>query len=83
MSAVGASSAELARGTGCAERYVGEWLDHHVVAGILKVDDPGVDPTLRSYSLPDAHAEVLLNKESLAYAGALAKAMVVFARAVD
>ncbi|MGH2694786.1 MAG: SAM-dependent methyltransferase [Actinomycetota bacterium] len=77
------TSGELAQQTGCSERYVREWLEHQASTGILEVDDAGNDADRRRYSLPDAHAEVLLNKDSLAYGGALAKLPVVLGRAVE
>src|SRR5207248_9542869 len=37
------SAAELAARTGCAERYLREWLQHQAVAGLPTAD--GADPT--------------------------------------
>ena len=35
---------DLATRTGCAERYVREWLEQQAVAGFLTVDAPDADP---------------------------------------
>lgn len=51
--------AELAGRAGIAERYAREWLEQQAVAGILEVADG------RRFSLPDDHAEVLLDPDSL------------------
>ncbi len=57
---------ELAKAAGVAERYAREWLEQQAVAGILQVDG-ATDEALRTYTLPVAHAEVLLDVRSLAY----------------
>jgi SAM-dependent methyltransferase len=67
-----ASAPELAAATGTDPRYAREWLEHQAVGSLLDVDDVDAGPDERRYSLPDAHAEVLLNRDSLAYAGPLA-----------
>jgi SAM-dependent methyltransferase len=56
---------ELAVRAGVAERYAREWLEQQAVSGILDVDGVG-SPDPR-FSLPAAHAEVLLDADSLAY----------------
>jgi 2-polyprenyl-3-methyl-5-hydroxy-6-metoxy-1,4-benzoquinol methylase len=61
------TSPELAACTGVAERYAREWLEQQAVAGILTVDDVAAPPQARRYTLPEGHAEVLLDCESLAY----------------
>jgi 2-polyprenyl-3-methyl-5-hydroxy-6-metoxy-1,4-benzoquinol methylase len=48
-------------------RYAQEWLEQQTVTGILAVDDAGLGPAERRYSLPPAQAEVLLDPDSLAY----------------
>lgn len=64
------TSDELARRTGTDERYVREWLEQQAVTGFLTVgDDTGGDG--RRYAMPAAHAEVLVNRDSPAYLGAL------------
>jgi SAM-dependent methyltransferase len=71
-----ATSAELARRAGIDERYAREWLEQQAVSEIVEVPDPDPDPLTRRYALPEAHAEVLLEQESLNFAGALARAIV-------
>jgi 2-polyprenyl-3-methyl-5-hydroxy-6-metoxy-1,4-benzoquinol methylase len=66
------TSAELAGLAGTNERYTREWLEHQAVGGILEVNADG-DAAERRYSLPAAHAEVLLDKESLSYLGYTAR----------
>jgi 2-polyprenyl-3-methyl-5-hydroxy-6-metoxy-1,4-benzoquinol methylase len=73
----GASTpAELAGATGTDERYLREWLEQQAVAGILEVDDAGAEPGARRYSLPEGHAEVLTDRDSLNYMAAFARMMV-------
>jgi SAM-dependent methyltransferase len=73
------TAAELAAATGTDERYAREWLEQQAVAGILEVDDVGAAPAERRFSLPDAHAEALGDRESLAYVTPLARFGVAFA----
>jgi SAM-dependent methyltransferase len=61
------TSEELAVATGTHERYAREWLEQQTMAGILEVDDPSASPTDRQFWLPDGHAEVLTDRESLNY----------------
>ena len=63
--------AELSRRTGTDERYVREWLEQQAVTAIVTVADPAAPPSERRYSLPPAHAEVLVDRTSPAYLGAL------------
>jgi 2-polyprenyl-3-methyl-5-hydroxy-6-metoxy-1,4-benzoquinol methylase len=59
--------AEAAAHVDAHPRYVQEWLEQQTVAGITTVDDPSASAHERRYSLPDAHAEVLCNRDSLSY----------------
>jgi 2-polyprenyl-3-methyl-5-hydroxy-6-metoxy-1,4-benzoquinol methylase len=62
-----ATPAELSERAGIHERYASEWLEQQTVAGVLK-SDGGV------FSLPNAHAHVLLDDDSeacLKVAGAI------------
>ncbi|MGH3023142.1 MAG: class I SAM-dependent methyltransferase [Gaiellaceae bacterium] len=74
-----ATSAELAAATGTDERYVREWLEQQAVAGILEVDDVDADPGERRFGISAAHAEVLIDRESLAHLTPLARLGVSFA----
>ena len=63
--------ADLARRSGTDQRYVREWMEQQAVTAILTVTDAPAAAGERHYALPSAHAEVLLNRESPAYLGAL------------
>ena len=54
-----ATPEELAARTGIDPRYAREWLEQQAVGGMLVVDDG------RRFSLPTAHAAVLVDPESL------------------
>ncbi|MDX6210849.1 MAG: hypothetical protein QOE24_3240 [Frankiales bacterium] len=56
--------AEVAEATGTVERYVREWLEQQAVAGVLDVEDPSLTPAARRFSMPNAHAHVLLDDDS-------------------
>ena len=64
--------AELAELAGIDARYAREWLEQQAVAGLLDVEDAGQDAASRRYRLPDAHADVLLDADHPAHAGAAA-----------
>jgi SAM-dependent methyltransferase len=53
------SSKELARRTGCAERYVREWLNAQAAGGYLRFH-----ALSQTYELPPEHAMVLANEDS-------------------
>jgi hypothetical protein len=71
---------ELAAVTDTHERYAREWLEQQAVSGLLEVQDGHVEPEGRRYWLPDAHAEVLLERDSLYYMTPLAQQLVGTAR---
>ncbi|MDQ6692013.1 MAG: SAM-dependent methyltransferase, partial [Candidatus Dormibacteraeota bacterium] len=71
-----AISAELAGRTATVERYVREWLEQQAVTGILEVENPTGDGASRRYSLPAAHAEVLLDADSLNFMGPFPQQMI-------
>ncbi|MDQ3411192.1 MAG: methyltransferase domain-containing protein, partial [Chloroflexota bacterium] len=60
-----ATSDELARRTGTAERYAREWLEQQAVTGILTVENPAAAPLDRRYHLPDGYEAVLVDPDSL------------------
>ena len=66
------TSPELSSRTDTHERYVREWLEQQAVAGILEVEDAKAASTARRYSLSAAHAEVLVDRDSLNYLTPLA-----------
>jgi 2-polyprenyl-3-methyl-5-hydroxy-6-metoxy-1,4-benzoquinol methylase len=78
-----ATSAQLADRTGTHERYTREWLEQQAVAGILDVDDLGGEAGARAYNLPAGHAEVLTERDSLAYLAPLARTFVGVLRPID
>src|SRR5688500_6651754 len=60
MSGAGPLTAiELAESTGCAERYVREWLNNQAAGGYVQYD-----PATRTYTMPDEHAMVLADETS-------------------
>ncbi|MDQ6883638.1 MAG: methyltransferase domain-containing protein [Candidatus Dormibacteraeota bacterium] len=71
-----ATSTELAGRTGTVERYVREWLEQQTVTGVLHVDDPGAGAGARRYTLPAAHAEVLLDADNPNFMGAYPQQMI-------
>ena len=67
-----ATVAELSERAGVDSRYAREWLEQQAVSGLLDVEDAAADAGTRRYRLPHAHAEVLLDADNPAHAGASA-----------
>ena len=67
-----ATVTELSERARVDPRYAREWLEQQAVAGLLDVEDAAADAGTRRYRLPDAHAEVLLDADNPAHAGASA-----------
>jgi ubiquinone/menaquinone biosynthesis C-methylase UbiE len=59
-----ATEDELATRAAIDARYAREWLEQQAVTGILEVNDTGLPEGARRYSLPEGHAEALLDAES-------------------
>jgi 2-polyprenyl-3-methyl-5-hydroxy-6-metoxy-1,4-benzoquinol methylase len=78
-----ATSTDLAARAGIAERYAREWLEQQAAAGIVDVDDAAKPATDRSFTLPAAHAAVLLDQEHPAYSGVLASVVPIIGRVLD
>lgn len=57
----------FAEASGMHVRYAREWLEQQAVAGILRVDDDG------RFVLPAAHADVLLDADSLRFTAPLTR----------
>jgi 2-polyprenyl-3-methyl-5-hydroxy-6-metoxy-1,4-benzoquinol methylase len=55
---------ELATAADIATRYALEWLEQQAMAGVLTVDDVGAGSRERRFTLPNAHAHVLLDDDS-------------------
>ena len=71
-----ATPAELAERTGTNTRYAVEWLEAQAVYGNLTVVDDGAGDRLqRRYAMPPGAAEVLTDRHSLNYLGALPQMM--------
>lgn len=79
----GSTPTEVAAGAGVDARYVREWLEHQTVAGVLTVADSAAAPDERCYTLPEAHAIVLLDEEHPAFSGALADIPPIVARTFE
>ena len=79
-----ATAAELADRTKTQPRYAIEWLEMMAVYGNLTVLDDGVDDRLqRQYALPPGAAEVLTDRRSLNYLGALPQMLVAAGAQLD
>jgi SAM-dependent methyltransferase len=66
-----ATAHRLAAWAGVDGRYTREWLEQQAVAGLIDVDDARLPADERTYRLPDAHREVLLDELSSSYVGPL------------
>lgn len=66
-----ATAAELARSTGCDERYVREWLEQQAVAGILTADAGAAADW--KFRIPPEHEAALLHRDDLAHLAPLAR----------
>ncbi len=75
-----ATSAELAARAGIDERYAREWLEQQATTDILEVDDPAAAPGDRRFSLPEAHAAPLLDKDSPYSIAPMGRAIVACAK---
>ena len=67
---------ELANGTDTHERYAREWLEQQTSVGIVEVQDASLPDKDRHFRLPSAHAEVLVEFDSLNYLAPLAQIVV-------
>ena len=76
----GLSAGELAIRAGIAERYAREWLEQQTTNGVLELDAGSAPHTFR---LPARHAEVLLDQDSLAFAGAAIRQLASLRGVVD
>lgn len=77
------TAGDLAGPTGIAVRYAQEWLEQQAVAGVVEVDDTTKAPDERRFSLPDAHAHVLLDDDSEACMKPCAAVVPWVAKAID
>jgi SAM-dependent methyltransferase len=65
--------AQLAEASGMHPRYAREWLEQQTVAGLLETDDAALPAAARRYSLPDPHAAVLADPDSIDYLAPFAR----------
>jgi 2-polyprenyl-3-methyl-5-hydroxy-6-metoxy-1,4-benzoquinol methylase len=80
-----ATPSQLAARAGINERYAREWLEQQAATALLEVDDPAKPVGDRTYSISEAHAAVLADRESpvyLAYFGGFVPSMGAQAPAV-
>ncbi|MDY6936118.1 MAG: methyltransferase domain-containing protein [Cyanobacteriota bacterium] len=77
------TSRQLASLTRTHERYVREWLEQQTVAGIIEVEDETVSEFDRRFRLPEGHAQVLLDRDSLDYLAPLSRLLVAVTRPID
>jgi len=77
------TSAQLAESAGIAERYAREWLEQQATAGVVEVDDATAEPTERRFTLPNAHAHVLIDDDSEACMKPCAAVVPWVAKALD
>jgi len=59
-----ATSDDLARRTGTAERYAREWLEQQAVTGIVTAENPDAPAHQRRFRLPAGYEAVLVDPES-------------------
>ena len=79
-----ATPAELAERTETQLRYAVEWLEMQAVYGNLTViDDGSGDRLQRRYALPPGAAEVLTDRHSLSYLGALPQMLAAVGAQLD
>jgi 2-polyprenyl-3-methyl-5-hydroxy-6-metoxy-1,4-benzoquinol methylase len=77
-----ATTADLAARGGIDERYAREWLEQQAATGIVDVDDPAAAADRRRYTLPDGHAEALVNPDSPYSMAPFARSIVASAKAL-
>jgi 2-polyprenyl-3-methyl-5-hydroxy-6-metoxy-1,4-benzoquinol methylase len=77
------TSQQLSGRAGIAERYAREWLEQQAVAGVLEVDDVTKPAGDRAFTLPNAHAHVLIEDDSEACMKPVAAITAWLAKAID
>jgi 2-polyprenyl-3-methyl-5-hydroxy-6-metoxy-1,4-benzoquinol methylase len=77
------TAAELAGSAGIAERYAREWLEQQAVAGVVEVEDTAAPTAERRFTLPNAHAHVLIDDDSEACMKPCAAVVPWLAKALD
>jgi 2-polyprenyl-3-methyl-5-hydroxy-6-metoxy-1,4-benzoquinol methylase len=64
-----ATPGELAERAGIHVRYAQEWLEQQYASTMIEVDDVAAAPQERRFSLPEAHAQVLLDGDDPVFLG--------------
>ena len=77
------TAGELAAKAGIAHRYAQEWLEQQAVAGVLEVDDVTKPSDERRFTLPNAHAHVLIDDDSEACMKPCAAVVPWLSKAID
>ena len=77
------TSTQLATAAGIAERYAREWLEQQATAGVVEVDDVDAAAEQRRFTLPNAHAHVLIDDDSEACMKPCAAAVPWVGKAID
>jgi len=75
-----ATPAELAIRTGCAERYLREWLQAQAISGFAIAE--GDDPAIARYALAEGMYEVFVEQTGPGYLGGMADTMAAAAGAL-
>jgi 2-polyprenyl-3-methyl-5-hydroxy-6-metoxy-1,4-benzoquinol methylase len=70
------TSSGLAESTGTHERYAREWLEQQAVSAFLEFESSDASPQERRYRLPDQHAEVFTDRDSLWYSIGLIRGLI-------
>jgi 2-polyprenyl-3-methyl-5-hydroxy-6-metoxy-1,4-benzoquinol methylase len=76
-------SSELAASAGIVERYAREWLEQQATAGIVEVSDVDAPGEERRFTLPNAHAHVLIEDDSEACMKPCAAVVPWLSKAID
>ena len=77
------TAAQLAGSAGIAERYAREWLEQQAVAGVVEVEDTAAPTAEQRFTLPNAHAHVLIDDDSEACMKPCAAVVPWLAKALD
>ena len=77
------TAAELAARTATAARPVREWLEQGAAGGIVELVEESDDPDARRFTIPEAHAAVLLDRDSAFYYGPSAIQVLAALRSLD
>ena len=77
------TAGDLATRADIVERYAQEWLEQQTVAGVLDVDDVAKPARERRFTLPNAHAHVLIDDDSEACMKPCAAVVPFLSKAID